>query len=177
MKNSLVTSVIILLLVIVGVFVFTMRQKPNQGLPLPEQTICTQDALHCPDGTYVGRVGPHCEFAACPGVSSNQGIATVAMRLGEKVTVSGIAITPTEIVSDNRCPADVMCIQAGTLVVQLKLESQNTQFSKLELGKSLSFAAKTITFTSVVPVKNSKKPLLLSDYVFTFEIKYSYANI
>jgi hypothetical protein len=27
---------------------------------------CTMDAKICPDGSAVGRVGPHCEFAACP---------------------------------------------------------------------------------------------------------------
>ena len=25
------------------------------------------DAKQCPDGSYVGRSGPNCEFAACPG--------------------------------------------------------------------------------------------------------------
>ncbi|HXK36001.1 MAG TPA: GerMN domain-containing protein [Candidatus Paceibacterota bacterium] len=33
-----------------------------------EQVYCTQDAKLCPDGSYVGRVGPNCEFAACPEV-------------------------------------------------------------------------------------------------------------
>ncbi|MBC8073247.1 MAG: hypothetical protein IAG13_33300 [Deltaproteobacteria bacterium] len=28
---------------------------------------CTDDAKICPDGTPVGRVGPSCEFAECPG--------------------------------------------------------------------------------------------------------------
>mgnify|MGYP001588167332 CR=1 FL=1 len=28
---------------------------------------CTQDARQCPDGTYVGRTGPRCEFSPCPG--------------------------------------------------------------------------------------------------------------
>lgn len=28
---------------------------------------CTRDAKVCPDGTSVGRTGPNCEFAACPG--------------------------------------------------------------------------------------------------------------
>lgn len=28
---------------------------------------CTMDAKQCPDGSYVGRQGPSCEFAACPG--------------------------------------------------------------------------------------------------------------
>lgn len=33
----------------------------------PEQVFCTMDAKVCPDGTYVGRQGPTCEFAPCPG--------------------------------------------------------------------------------------------------------------
>ncbi len=32
-------------------------------------TACTQEAKQCPDGSYVGRTGPHCEFAACPTTS------------------------------------------------------------------------------------------------------------
>lgn len=32
-----------------------------------EPVFCTQDAKQCPDGSYVGRVGPSCEFAACSG--------------------------------------------------------------------------------------------------------------
>jgi len=28
---------------------------------------CSADAKICPDGTGVGRIGPNCEFAACPG--------------------------------------------------------------------------------------------------------------
>ena len=27
---------------------------------------CTMDAMMCPDGSYVGRTGPNCEFEACP---------------------------------------------------------------------------------------------------------------
>jgi hypothetical protein len=32
-----------------------------------EGTFCTLDAKLCPDGSYVGRVPPSCEFAPCPG--------------------------------------------------------------------------------------------------------------
>ena len=28
---------------------------------------CTQEALMCPDGSFVGRTGPNCEFSPCPG--------------------------------------------------------------------------------------------------------------
>ena len=30
-------------------------------------TVCTQESMMCPDGSYVGRTGPNCEFAPCPG--------------------------------------------------------------------------------------------------------------
>ncbi|OGF69022.1 hypothetical protein A3H65_01870 [Candidatus Giovannonibacteria bacterium RIFCSPLOWO2_02_FULL_45_14] len=32
----------------------------------PLQRACTEEAKICPDGSYVGRIGPNCEFAACP---------------------------------------------------------------------------------------------------------------
>ncbi len=32
--------------------------------------ICTADAMQCPDGSYVGRSGPSCQFRACPGIIS-----------------------------------------------------------------------------------------------------------
>ena len=38
--------------------------KPIQ---IPEPVACTMDAKICPDGSGVGRVGPNCEFAPCPG--------------------------------------------------------------------------------------------------------------
>lgn len=33
----------------------------------PPTQACTQEARLCPDGSYVGRTGPNCAFAACPG--------------------------------------------------------------------------------------------------------------
>lgn len=33
----------------------------------PQMTACTQEAKQCPDGSYVGRTGPNCEFEACQG--------------------------------------------------------------------------------------------------------------
>lgn len=36
----------------------------------PETVYCPQDARQCPDGSYVGRIAPSCDFAACPSGSS-----------------------------------------------------------------------------------------------------------
>jgi hypothetical protein len=35
--------------------------------PVQAEVMCTMDAKMCPDGTGVGRTGPNCEFAPCPG--------------------------------------------------------------------------------------------------------------
>lgn len=32
-----------------------------------EAVMCTMDAKQCPDGSFVSRTGPNCEFAPCPG--------------------------------------------------------------------------------------------------------------
>ncbi len=36
------------------------------SIAAPPTTACTQEAKQCPDGSYVGRTGPNCEFSPCP---------------------------------------------------------------------------------------------------------------
>jgi hypothetical protein len=47
--------------------VFYVSKNKSGG---PSQVACTMEAKQCPDGSYVGRTGPNCEFAACPGATS-----------------------------------------------------------------------------------------------------------
>ena len=35
--------------------------------------VCTQEVKQCPDGSYVGRVGPNCEFKQCPNPDTTPG--------------------------------------------------------------------------------------------------------
>lgn len=46
----------------------TSDMCPKTPTPTQEdnQVFCTQEAKLCPDGSYVGRKGPKCEFEACP---------------------------------------------------------------------------------------------------------------
>lgn len=37
-----------------------------------EVVACTMDAKQCPDGSYVGRIAPFCEFAECPELNSTE---------------------------------------------------------------------------------------------------------
>lgn len=71
LKNVLIVIGGIAGLFVVYAFLVPLLQNPMglSQLPseMPESVYCTADAKECPDGSYVGRVGPSCEFAACPG--------------------------------------------------------------------------------------------------------------
>lgn len=41
---------------------------PPDTDPTAESGMCTDDLKQCPDGSYVGRAGKNCEFAACPAI-------------------------------------------------------------------------------------------------------------
>lgn len=49
----------------------------------PEPVACTLEARICPDGSYVGRTGPNCEFAECP----NPGTIKVSGTIIGKVNI------------------------------------------------------------------------------------------
>jgi hypothetical protein len=80
-------------------------------------TICTQEAKQCPDGSYVGRTGPNCEFAACP---THPGILPYTSGIQGKVSLG-----PTCPVA--RTPPDPECADKGyaTLVSVSRLGSSS----------------------------------------------------
>lgn len=51
---------------VMGYFVYK-HMYPAKTATNTNSVACTQDAKLCPDGSYVGRSGPNCEFTACPG--------------------------------------------------------------------------------------------------------------
>lgn len=71
----LVVLLLLLLVALVAYFLGIQRgsrlspaNPPASLTQSPPQVACPQDAKACPDGSYVGRVGPNCEFAPCPSV-------------------------------------------------------------------------------------------------------------
>jgi len=52
---------LIVLLVIIGGAAFYFTQYKESMMPVA----CTAEAMQCPDGSYVGRSGPNCQFV-CP---------------------------------------------------------------------------------------------------------------
>ncbi len=52
-----------MIIVVGGIFMLS-RASRNK----PEGIACTMEAKICPDGSYVGRSGPMCEFSKCPDI-------------------------------------------------------------------------------------------------------------
>jgi hypothetical protein len=128
------------------------------------------DAKLCPDGSYVGRSGPDCEFAACP-ATSTQDATPLTAHFGEQVSALGVHLTPLTLLEDSRCPVDVQCIQAGTVRIQATLTSGlGTANQEFKLGQTITTEAESITLVNVVPVKKAGTAVKTSDYVFTFSI-------
>ncbi len=70
-------------------------------------TACTMEAKLCPDGSYVGRTGPNCEFSACPTGTPTISPTTTATPSGTPtMTPTGTPIsTPTS--SPSASPASI----------------------------------------------------------------------
>ena len=51
-----------IIVVLSSILLFATGCAKLQG----DEKACTDEAKMCPDGSYVGRSGPNCEFAACP---------------------------------------------------------------------------------------------------------------
>lgn len=56
---------LISLAILLVLFGIAWAGKQLSTTPPPDSIVCTADALKCPDGSWVGRSGPHCEFV-CP---------------------------------------------------------------------------------------------------------------
>jgi len=65
----------LIVLLLVFVYFYFVKNKPaNNSLNNNQnQVSCTMEAKECPDGSYVGRSGPNCEFAPCPSYSTPVG--------------------------------------------------------------------------------------------------------
>lgn len=59
--KELLLGIFVLIILGIGSVLYSTVIEEDQ------QRACTLEAKQCPDGSFVGRTGPNCEFAACPG--------------------------------------------------------------------------------------------------------------
>lgn len=96
----------------------------------------------------------------------------VTLALGEAAVFEGLTVTPLRVVEDSRCPADVQCIQAGTVRVQVEIVSgMGTSTDTMAIGEHVTTEAEKVTLTGVSPGKRSTADIASDDYRITFEIE------
>ncbi len=66
MATKIIAGLALLFALGAGAFYYSEKNTVNTPADTDEQVFCTMDALMCPDGSGVGRVGPACAFQACP---------------------------------------------------------------------------------------------------------------
>ncbi|HEY4515389.1 MAG TPA: hypothetical protein VJJ22_04550 [Candidatus Paceibacterota bacterium] len=166
--------VLVLIALAIGGGYFLLNRKVNDG---NGNGVCTADVKLCPDGSYVGRTGPNCEFPECPIADNGNNATSTQAKLGKLIFLGDIAITPLEVIQDSRCATDVTCVWAGTVELKVKLENvvssrmPNDTTTTITLGESLPFANKLVTLESVEQYPISTKTILPADYIFTFSVK------
>ena len=92
-KRFINILVVIGIVIIAGVAGYFVVNRQTDSTPTP--VACTLEAKLCPDGSYVGRTGPNCEFALCPSEALCEG--------GECPEVKPLPVT--ECKKDSDCPS------------------------------------------------------------------------
>jgi hypothetical protein len=169
-KNILWATVAVIGIAILAYLVWASVMK-TAPVVTQDGTICTMDALQCPDGSWVGRSGPNCQFV-CPipmGTSTPKGAVTSEAKLNQKVTPILESITPLEVIEDSRCPNDVQCIQAGTVRVRVRIDSgSGVSTETFSLNGTVTTETEAITLIAVRPEKESTRTIASGDYTFIF---------
>ena len=92
-------------------------------------------------------------------------------RIGQGASKSGVTVIPREIVEDSRCPADVQCIQAGTVRLRSLLSSALGEGEQIfELGQPITTEAEQVTLVRVEPEQTVVTSISPQEYRFYFEV-------
>jgi hypothetical protein len=121
----IVVLVIIILAGVAGGY-FWQQLNPAKQKQNIEKIACTMEAKLCPDGSYVSRTGPNCEFAECPAVKLS-GITGTAL-LGPMCPVEKIPPDPK--CADRPYKTDLVATSPdGTQIFQQFSSDTNGKFS------------------------------------------------
>ena len=117
-QKGLVTPLIFLIIALLGISVgiyFYLNKKSAN----PSPVACTMEAKQCPDGSYVGRTGPNCEFTSCPkGETSERQTEfgkSITMLINDKIIFPDTLSLTLKEINDSRCRPGVQCIWQGEL--------------------------------------------------------------
>lgn len=87
----------IVVLILVGLYFYFFKSAPASNVNEnnnENDIVCTMEAKECPDGSYVGRSGPNCQFAPCPELKSSMTEAEARAMAEQTCIKGGESLTP-----------------------------------------------------------------------------------
>ncbi|NTV22108.1 MAG: hypothetical protein HGB03_00885 [Candidatus Yonathbacteria bacterium] len=97
----------------------------------------------------------------------------MALSVGEYKTIDGLIITLTDIRSDDRCPIDAVCMQAGKIQVSATLATEE-EFRSVGFsfpGTPLIFEGYRVSIKDVFPLRTSGNVPASGDYRIAFSVE------
>lgn len=92
--------------------------------------------------------------------------------LGQMTYVNGLKVRPLQIIEDSRCPANVVCVWAGRVVVRTEVTGGSWRKNlDLELGKPQQVADGALTLVAIHPPKQMGVETDPRAYRFTFDFQ------
>ena len=108
------------------------------------------------------------------GNTQNQTPTRLSLQMNERADVPGLGIEVTEVLEDSRCPADVQCIQAGTVRLATILYTDMGDGSapqEFKLGESITTETREVELVEVRPAPQAGEAIADTEYEFVFEIR------
>lgn len=144
-------------------------KKPAPQFPKEEPVACTMDAMMCPDGSYVGRVAPDCNFAMCPVPA---GVVEKTLSVGESLEVGGTKMRFDGVKEDSRCMVYAMCLLAGNFVVYVSFDGVSSIVPvEIDWTKPYVFRNKKISIGTIKPEKTITGMFNQNQYKVTFRVE------
>jgi hypothetical protein len=95
--------------------------------------------------------------------------APFTLALGQTYDAGGIAVTPAAILEESRCPADAMCIQAGTIRLSVQVRrGSGSKIYDVEPPRPADIGGIWLNLVSACPYPLASRPAAPSAYRFTF---------
>ena len=86
-------------------------------------------------------------------------------RIGETVRAGPVAVMPTSVLEDSRCPAGVQCVWAGRVRIAALLDGTRTE---LTLGQPLPAGGGTLKLVEAYPAPRKGTTYYPDEYRFGF---------
>ncbi len=155
-------------------------------LPIPAQSLSVSEIFakgYDPKGNLIGRVslketGATAIYNALWGtpiaVSAPTG-SDFTIGVGQKGSFGSLTITLNSITQDNRCPADAVCIVAGSVTTNITIEANGKKLRRTisSVGDPTIWNGYEISVTNVAPNRMAHQQIAASKYQVTFHVDYA----